>query len=69
MTDRHAGYVVTLTDDIREDDAEAIINALRLIKGVASVQPVAGDHQLVIAKERVREEYRAKVMAFLRDLS
>ena len=69
MTDRHAGYVVTLTDDIREDDAEAIINALRLIKGVVSVQPVAGDHQLVIAKERVREEYRAKLIALLRDLS
>ncbi|MFI8792590.1 hypothetical protein [Streptomyces sp. NPDC055105] len=69
MTDRHAGYVVTLTDDIREDDAEAIINALRLIKGVASVQPVVGDHQLVIAKERVREEYRAKLTALLRELS
>ena len=29
MTDRHAGYVVTLNEDIREDDAEAIINAIR----------------------------------------
>ena len=34
MTDRHCGYIITLENDIREDDAEATINALRMIKGV-----------------------------------
>lgn len=43
MTDRHAGYVVTLDRDIREDDAEAVLNAIRMVKGVASVTPVDGD--------------------------
>lgn len=33
MTDRHAGYIVTLAADIREDDAEHIINAIRMVKG------------------------------------
>lgn len=68
MTDRHAGYIVTLADDIREDDAQAIISALHLIKGVISVEPVAADHQLAIAKERVRDEYRHKLLQLLKEL-
>lgn len=68
MTDRHSGYVVTLSDDIREDEAQGIINALTLIKGVVSVQPIAGDYQLVVAKERVRGEYRQKLLDLLKEL-
>ena len=34
MTDRHAGYIVTLAEDIREPATEAVINALRMVKGV-----------------------------------
>ena len=30
MTDRHAGYVVVLAEDIREDDAESTLTALRM---------------------------------------
>lgn len=67
MTDRHAGYVVTLADDLREDDAQAIIAALHLIKGVLSVEPVAGDYQLHVAKERVRDEYRQKLITLLKE--
>lgn len=40
MTDRHAGFLVTLDRDIREDDAEAIAAALRMVRGVAKVTPV-----------------------------
>ncbi|MGY0065126.1 hypothetical protein ACWY4P_54060 (plasmid) [Streptomyces sp. LZ34] len=68
MTHRHAGYVVTLDEDVRDDDSQAIINALLLIKGVRSVEPIAGDHQLLIAKQRVRDEFREKVLALLREL-
>jgi hypothetical protein len=34
MTDRHAGYVVVLERDIREDDAEVILSAIGMVKGV-----------------------------------
>lgn len=68
MTDRHAGYVVVLDDDIREDDAQFVINALRMVKGVVAVEPVAGDHQLLIAQQRVRAEARERVVALLREL-
>lgn len=65
MTDRHAAYIVTLKEDIREDDAELILNALRMIKGVASVEPIVADYNLHIAQTRVDAEWREK----LRDLA
>lgn len=39
MTMRFSGFLVTLADDVREDDAEHIINAMRMIKGVRDVRP------------------------------
>lgn len=68
MTDRHAAYVVTLREDIREDDAEAVMTALRMVSGVVDVQPVIGDfvHQQ-IAEGRVRADLRERVWAVIRD--
>lgn len=54
MTTRHAGYLVTLEKDMREDDAEGVITALRMVKGVVSVEPVIGDPSLALAEERAR---------------
>ena len=58
MTDRHAAYIVILAEDIREDDAEdSVLAALRMIRGVASVEPVAADpsSQQIAAVRRDRE--------------
>lgn len=53
MTDRHAAYLVVLDDDYREDEAgQHILNAIRMVKGVRSVQPVLSDYEHVIARER-----------------
>lgn len=38
MTDRIKGFLVTLENDIREDDAEFIVTAIKMIKGVYSVK-------------------------------
>lgn len=69
MTARHAGYVVTLAEDIREDDAEHILTALRMISGVVSVKPVTANFEQVIARERVHAEVREKVLVLLKELS
>lgn len=69
MTARHAGYVVTLAEDIREDDAEHILTALRMISGVVSVKPVTANFEQVIARERVHAEVREKVLELLKELS
>jgi hypothetical protein len=61
MTDRHAGYIVVLEKDIREDDAEeTILAALRMIKGVQSVQPIVADFGAMdLAKERRDWQWRS----------
>lgn len=66
MTDRHAGYIVTLEKDIREDDAEAVIEALRMIKGVLNVQPVVSDLHTQLAESRVAEDYQRKFLDFFK---
>lgn len=68
MTDRHAGYLVTLTGDVREDDAEAIITALRMVKGVATVKPVPADIDQAIAEDRARIAFRVKLYDLAGDL-
>ena len=37
MTDRTISFLVTLDKEYREDDAEFIINAIKMIKGVLAV--------------------------------
>lgn len=61
MTDRHAGYVVTLAADLREDDAQATINAIRMIRGVVSVEPVLGGVDVHIAEERAEAQWRQRI--------
>lgn len=61
MTDRFDSLTVVLERDTREDDAEAIIQAIRMIKGVLSVKPHVADLQTHIAQERVRREITEKI--------
>ena len=61
MTDRHAGYIVTLEDDVREDDAESILTALRMVRGVINVQPIIADSMLAIARSRAEHELKNRI--------
>lgn len=65
MTERHAAYIVTLAEDIREDDAEVLVVALGAIRGVLSVKPVVADLDLHIAQERAWYDIRERVFAVL----
>lgn len=68
MTTRHSGYVVALEDDIREDDAEHVLNALRMVKGVMSVQAIETDRgQQFIAEERLDRKWRTKLYNLAQD--
>lgn len=68
MTDRHAGYIVTLENDMREDDAQATINALRMVKGVLSVDPIVANIETHMAQSRARRELIEKFYNFVRGL-
>lgn len=67
MTDRHAAYIVILDEDIREDDAEGIISALRHIRFVADVQPVTGNYEFAVARARRDEKWAGALRKLIAD--
>jgi hypothetical protein len=67
MTDRLKGLVVVLETDIRTDDAEEIINAIRMIKGVADVQGSVTDHDDYMNRSRVDREWQEKILNLIRE--
>lgn len=69
MTDRLRGFVVTLDRDLREDDAEATLNAIRQVRGVIDVSPVVADYNSLMAYARVRGEVADRLIAFVRELN
>ncbi len=65
MTDRIAGLTVVLETDIREDDAQPLIDAIAQLRGVLRVDRRVSDTDLHVAETRVREEYRRKLFDLL----
>lgn len=57
MTDRYHSLTVGLEHNIRDDDAQAIINAIRMIKGVLAVEGNVADSSEWIGYERARSEF------------
>ncbi len=61
MTDRVAAFTVVLDQNIRIDDVEFIVNAIKAIRHVQSVKPIVSNYELHIAEERVRREIYGKI--------
>jgi hypothetical protein len=62
MTDRIQGFIVVLDSEYRTDDAEAILEAIRMIKGVLDVQPApALRPNDYITRKQVEHELRTKL--------
>lgn len=68
MTDRYAGYVVTLGEDIREDDAESIETALLMVRGVVAVEPIVADYEKACAEARVRHDIAKRLSKLTAEL-
>lgn len=67
MTDKVKGFTVTLDSDVRTDDMESILNAVRMIKGVVHVEPsivTPGDH---MNRQRVKSELLTKLFRLLHE--
>ena len=64
MTDRYAAYIVTMQEDIRED-VDVVKNALMMVKGVISVDPVPSDFGVHIGYERARAELIERITGVL----
>jgi hypothetical protein len=68
MTDRVRTLTVILDTDMRDDDVEWIVNAIRAVKHVADVttHSVGGEHlQREIAKSELRQEIMKKIQDLL----
>jgi hypothetical protein len=65
VTDRIFAYTVILEREIRADDAEAIENAIRMVKGVAEVTPQVANASDYFAVETARRELGQKIWEVL----
>lgn len=58
MTDRLNALTVVLEQDLRTDDAEALIQAIHQLRGVLSVEGHVADVNSTVAYQRARLEVR-----------
>jgi hypothetical protein len=61
MTDRYNALTVVLEQDIRDDDAEYLINAIRMLRGVLDVQGNVSSADSFVAQSRADREWREKI--------
>lgn len=66
MTDRYNSVLVVFDRDIRTDDAESLLNAIRMIKGVIDVKPNVANISDCIAETRVKDELLSKIYEVLK---
>lgn len=66
MTDRFNRLTVVLDNDMRDDDTENILTAIKMVKGVHSVVGVVSDDMsLLVAELRIKRELRDKMLEVL----
>jgi hypothetical protein len=65
MTDRFHSLTVVLAHDIRDDDAESIMTAIRQLRGVINVSGIVADTNSHMALERARFELADKLWGVL----
>jgi hypothetical protein len=69
MTDRLKGCTVTFDHDIRNDDADPILDAIRQIRGVLHVEPNIVTFDDHTAEVRARTELARRLIDLARDLT
>lgn len=67
MTDSFKGLTVTFGRDIREDDVEHIINAIKMIKGVIDVIPSVATGEDIMNRIRIEREVEDKIWYALKN--
>lgn len=65
MTERYHSLTVVLDSDMRADEAEPLMMAIRLLTGVLSVEGNVADPSHYVAETRVRFDLREKLFEVL----
>ncbi len=68
MTTRYKAVLVTLDHDMRDDDAESVLTALRMVKGVIDVAPVPANPDDYTIRMRLFTEFRQALVDALNQL-
>jgi hypothetical protein len=66
MTDRIKGFYVALDHDYRTDDAQAILDAISMIRGVIAVTAEIATGDDWMNRQRIQLELRKRVLDVLR---
>ena len=67
MTDRIKGCTVVFEEEIRTDDAESILNAIRSIRGVLSVDGTLSTGSDYFERQRIKIELLKKISQMVVD--
>jgi hypothetical protein len=67
MSDRIKGLTVTLKANMRDDDAQPIIDAIKMLRGVLSVDAHVEDMDHYLAKSQLKSEYLPKLIEIFMD--
>ncbi len=67
VTDRVHSITVVLDQDIRVDDVQPIVDAIRMLRGVIAAKPNVRDLGAYVAEQRVRVELRERLWKALED--
>jgi hypothetical protein len=66
MSNRYNYLMVALEADLKDEDAEPLIEAIKQFRGVLSVTPNVSDATAFLAEERARVELANKLWEVLR---
>lgn len=67
MTDKFNALTVVLEKDIREDDADVLMSAIRQLRGVLSVSGEPAGAGEYVAYERARRDIASRLLESLKD--
>lgn len=65
MSDHYHTLTVVLEHDIKDEDAEPLIEAIGMLRGVLSVRPHVAEFVTHMAEERARRELGSKLLDIL----
>lgn len=65
MTDRVKGLIVSFDKDIRVDDVEPLVNAIKCLQHVAGVEVSVVDSSDMLARMRIDAEWKEKILELL----
>jgi hypothetical protein len=68
MTDRLKGCWVSFTHDIRDDDAEALLSAIRQLRGVVGAEGEVSSSADWMARQHVKHEIRDRLVELIKSL-